>query len=1035
MKILKINIVHYYILIACSQSVYSQLVQTEFEHLNSEQGLSPSSAIHNIYQDQQGFMWFCTEDGLNRYDGYNFKIYKHDPLDSNSLGGNFATSILQDKNGIMWITLWGAGLDKFDPITETFTHYKNDSADAESLGHNFIISGYEDSNGELWFASASGLEKFDLRNNKFYHFRPNPDDSNSLDNKIVCGVYEDSGNRLWVYTQGGLNLFDRNTNRFRRFNNLPNSPSMLISMTEDASGRLWIGTVRKGLYSFDPIKMKFDQYNTDSFGNKILNDDYIISIHYDSGLLWLGTSKGMDLFDPEKKKIIAHYEYDIQNPKSLSNNRIRQIYEDRSGALWIATLGGGVNKVKNSKNIQAFKLPLGANTNIVWSMFETTDGKTWIGTDGSGLYLFDRVTDQVFNYRNDPAEHSSLSNDIVRAVFMDSKSNLWIGTHKGLNQFHDGKFIQYRNDPKNSFSISSDFISSISEDSLGNLWIGTAGGGLNRFDRSIKKFFRYHNESNNPNSLSHNHIFCLYTDKQKTLWIGTRAGLDRYNGDGTFSRFLDDPRDSSSLKGTLVSAIYEDKDGILWVGTITGGLNKFDQERKRFTHFNEKNGLPTAQVLGILEDGHDNLWISSNSGITKFDKKKQTFRTYDTHDGLQDNEFNRGAFFKNKNGVMFFGGINGFNVFHPDSIKDNPFIPPVVITSFKKNNREFKLARSITMTDEISLNHDDYVISFEFAALSFVSPQKNQYAYKLEGFDKDWIYSGHKRDVTYTNLDPGHYVFKVKGSNNDGLWNEKSTDIKIFIAPPFWKTWWFLLGIVLMIVAGIYAGMTYRIQRLLELERMRTKIAIDLHDHVGSGLTEIAILSEVGFQQPELPHETIRDKFKKIGDTARQLSQNMGDIVWLINPKYDSLGDIILQLKKSYEEIFYDCRIAFRCSPVAEWNQFHLSIENRKHLYLVLKEAINNSLKHSGCNEIKLMVHYQSNGLEVIYEDNGKGFIASDSAEGNGLPNMVHRIQSMGGLLEMDSVLGRGTRITITFSNSKKLKDERLPKGGVTGGI
>lgn len=437
MKTLKISIAHCYILIVCAQSVYSQLSQMKFEHINIDQGLSQAS-INYICQDNDGFMWFCTEDGLNKYDGYNLTIYKHDPLNPNSLSDNFIYSILQDRDGMMWIGTNGGGLNKYDPLNETFIHYKNDPTDITSLGSDFVLNGFEDKNGILWFATTNGLSRFDKITNRFFNYRHDSSDSSGINDNVIYNLFEDSQNRFWILTAAGLNQLDRKTNHFIHY---PNSPEFTISIAEETSNRIWIGTAYDGLYEFDPITNSFKK-NFKS--NTTLEKGYIESIYIGFGGMWLGSKDGLDKFDLLQKQIVEHYENDPQNPTSLSNNRVCQIYEDRSGAFWIGTIGGGINKVKASKkNIQSYSISVG-----VWSICEDQSGMIWVGTNARGLYQIDLKKNTTRIFRQDPLQSFSLSSDIVKAIYEDKKGDLWIGTHGGVNRYHDGSFVRYVHDPK-----------------------------------------------------------------------------------------------------------------------------------------------------------------------------------------------------------------------------------------------------------------------------------------------------------------------------------------------------------------------------------------------------------------------------------------------------------------------------------------------------------------------------------------------------------------------------------------------------------
>ncbi|MBX7152541.1 hypothetical protein K1X84_12940 [bacterium] len=1003
-------------LLTANHSGYAQqhlieLVPMGFEQLNVEHGLSQSS-INSIYQDQIGFMWFCTEEGLNRFDGYQFKVYKHDPTDSNSIADDFVWSILQDKSGIFWITTNTGGLDRFDPVSENFTHYRHDPNNENSLGNNFVAAVHQDKEGFLWIGTLEGLDKFDIQNNRFTHYRHDPKDSTSLLHNYVYGFYEDDSERLYAITLGGLCQFDKRTNRFLRFTNSPNRPkSRLSTICGDGKNLIWLGTYENGVYEFDQTRLTFDQFfkeHPDPL--KKINDNGIEDIYATANTLWIGTTRGLDKFDL-RHGVVAHYEHDIKYPMSLSNSHVTMIFEDRSGVLWIGTRSGGINKLQSfRKNFKQYRLTSG---DIVWSICQDQYNSIWVGSDGSGLLQFDPRSNKVINYKNNPNLQSSLSSNVIQALYLDRRGKLWIGTRMGLNRFDDGHFTRYLSDPTNPNSLSSNNIISICEDSSGNFWVGTDGAGLNRFDPLTGKCIQYKNDPQNPNSLSQNKIRRLYTDRSGKLWIGTRLGLDCFDEKKeTFSHYRHNSSDSNSLSGLVVTAIFEDKEGMMWIGTMEG-LNKFDRTTNKYTRYLSKNGLPSLHILSILEDEHNNLWICTNSGISKFNKTTQTFTNFDALDGLQS-EFSPAAY-QNKNGEMLFGGINGFNFFHPDSIRDNGFIPPLIITAFQKNNHEFRLPRSIVLADQIDLDYDDRVISFEFAALNYMLTQKNQYAYKLEGFDEDWVNASNKRSATYTNLEPGNYIFLVKGSNNDGIWNPVPTKVRIHIEPPFWKTWWFMLLIIGAVCYTVFILIRFRIQSLIKIEKIRMRIATDLHDTIGSGLTDITILTQVIMQDAKtFADQKMHSRLNRIIETSKSLTQSLAEIVWLINPSCNSIYDLVNHLKDFYQDTLSSNGIVFKVDNIEVLKDMKLSPEVRQHIYLLFKEAINNSIKHSRGNELILSMASSNNSIFISLKDNGIGFDQSYAPIGYGLSNMKKRAEICGGSLDIDSKPSEGTKITFS---------------------
>ena len=823
------------VILSLPGNAYAEESNPQFEQITVDDGLS-QSAVLAILQDSKGLIWFGTQDGLNKYDGYNLSVYKYNELDPNSLSDNFIESIYEDKLGAIWVGTESGGLNKFDRKTEQFTHYIHDPENPNSLGNNTVLSIYEDKFGTLWFGTAGGgLNKFNRETEQFTRYTDNPDDSNSLGNNTVLSIYEDQSGRLWVGTDGGgLNKFNRETEQFTHYTHNPDDPKSLshdtvLSIYEDQSSRLWIGTNGGGLNKFERETGKFTHYIHEPDNPNSLSDNTVSSIVEDRfGNLWLATSSwygnsygtALDKFSPKTGQF-NHYTHDPANPNSLSDNIIGPILRDNSEILWIGTGFGGINKLDTKKRKFTYYKHNRADIyslidNHISSIYEDRKGNLWIGTLTGGLDKFDRKTGQFTHYKYEPDNSNSLSSDNIWSVYEDKHSLLWIGTFgSGLNKFDHkiGKFTHYKHDPDNPNSLSDNTICSIYEDQEGMLWIGTFNGGLNKFDRESGQFTYYKHAPNNPKSLSDNNVFSIYEAHSGTLWIGTvNGGLNKFDRETKeFTQYKHDPNNPNSLSYDRVLSMYECPAGTFWIGTYGGGLDKFDIATETFTHYTQKDGLPNNSVVGILGDDEGNLWLSTGKGLSKFNPQTETFRNYDVSDGLQGNEFDGvKAYFKSKTGEMFFGGLNGFNAFYPDQVKDNPHIPPIVITDFKKFNQSVKLDTAISATKQIKLSYKDRFFGFEFAALDYTNPQKNQYAYKLEGFDKDWIYSGTRRYASYTNLDGGTYIFRVKGSNNDGVWNEEGTSLKIIITPPPWKTWWAYTLYVVALVGAVLGYVQWR---------------------------------------------------------------------------------------------------------------------------------------------------------------------------------------------------------------------------------
>jgi len=821
-----------FIVMGGSRGVSAQLETVVFERLSIEQGLS-QSIVECILQDSRGFMWFGTQDGLNKYDGYKFTVLRQNSKDPNSLSSNWVLSLCEDRTGLIWIGMFNGGLSSYDPASGRFTRYRAIPGDAGSLSHDLVRTIFEDSRGTLWIGTDGGLNRFDRATGRFVQYHSDPNDPRSLSSDAIRKIGEDRSGFLWIGTDDGLNRFDRATGESTRFRNVPGdqrslSNNSVRSIHRDRDGILWVGT-EDGLNAFNPRTRDFTRFMSDSRDPGSLSHRKVYSLLEDTkSVLWVGTNGGgLDRFDRKTGKFSA-YRNDPFDPLSLSYNEIYSLWEDRSGVLWIGTWGGGISKFDTKKKEFAHYKSIANNPNslsheFVWSFYEDEDGILWIGTHGGGLDRLDRHKNEFSHYRHDPRDPNSLSNDIVRVIAADRAGILWLGTNGGgICRFETktGRFRTYRNDPNDPGSLSNDEIRCIFLDRSGSLWIGTWGGGINSFDPSSGRCIRYRNDPHDPNSLSNDFVRAIYQDSTGIFWIGTHGGgLNRFDKTtGIFSRYNEIPDDSVSVSSDFVMSIYESKAGEMWIGTWGGGLDRFDRARGTFKRYTEQNGLSGNAIYGALEDEEGNLWLSSNNGLSRFNPTTEAFKNYTVQDGLQSKEFNAGAYFKSGSGEMFFGGINGFNAFHPENIRDNSYIPPIVITSFTKLNREVKLGVPASELRNLKLSYRDYVFSFEFAALDFTAPNKNLYAYMMEGLDRDWVYtSSLKRFANYTTLRPGKYVFRVKGSNNDGVWNEAGTAVAITITPPFWGTWWFR-ALALALVAAL---------ALVWYKRRRTSIFLE----------------------------------------------------------------------------------------------------------------------------------------------------------------------------------------------------------------
>jgi len=963
-----------------SQICLAQIGELVFTDITVEDGLS-NNRVLCITQDSLGFMWFGTYSGLNRYDGYESKIYKHDPNDPESLSWDYIWSMQEDNKGNLWIGTDAGGLNRFDKEREKFIRYESDDSDSTGISRNeFISTIYEDKQGKLWIGTGRGLHWYDAENDKFIRYTYAINDTHQLSSEFVTYLYEDSRNNFWVGTwHEGLKLLDRTNRTVKQFKHDPEisgsiSNNLIYSIFEDQSGLLWIGTDN----GFD--RFRFSGKNT-------------IFEHYRTSISpQISAKKIFDL-------------YERAGIEKLTNAYQESDYIDKNGNIWIGTTLAGIkfyNPMHNAFNSYKYQpcIPGGLNNSSVLAFHADANGSLWIGVDHGGLHRYNRTNHTFTYYPLEPQAPGNPFDENVMTIEEDSRGDLWIGTWaRGAYKFNrkSGKSIHYMPEVGHAESLSDPNVSAILEDSRQNIWLGTFGGGLNRYDRENDKFIRI------PGI--YEQITIIYEDRPKNLWICTTDGLYLFDSsNNTAKLWQHDANNKQSLSDNDICSIFEDNRGDLWIGT-SYGLNLFNREKDIFTVYYEKDGLPHNGIYGILEDDNGSLWLSTPKGISKFDPVNKTFTNYDASDGLQGDQFNVNACLKSITGELIFGGTNGFTIFHPDSIKENKNIPPVVITDFKIFNKTVQpgdenspLKKQICLTKKITLQHHQHSFSFKFAALDYLNPKKNQYKYILEGFNEDWVETDAKmRVATFTNLDPGEYVFRVKGSNNHGVWNEAGAAIKIIIIPPCWQTWWFRILVFLAVIGIIFALHSYQVSRRLEMERMRIRIASDLHDDVGASLTKIAVHSEI-IQTTPNPQKIIPSA-KKIGDVSRDIITTMSDIIWSIDARHDTIGDLLDRMHDFVLSTLSSQQIKVTFNNHGLDHSKKISVDKRQNIYLIYKEAINNIAKHARASEVNIQIENVESEFRMIITDNGKGFAADQKQVGHGLKNMQMRAKRMGAKL------------------------------------
>lgn len=781
----------------------AQINKIRFDRLNNEHGLSNNS-IHVIYQDSKGFIWIGTEDGLNRFDGFQVISYRNNPLKPTSISGNEITSIYEDRAGKLWIGTHHSGLNLYDPVGDKFIRFQDPSLNTSVGNPSRIVSMYEDSAGGFWLGTRYNLLKFDRATGVFTTYSL-PDNHEEI---LISALVEDQQGNFWVGTSIGLWLFDRSLAKFSFYDDLDVEPLKqdITALLLDAQGSLYIGS-RHGLYVIDTkVKKNVTHYlaNTE---NSIDPSSDIRALAASGELLWIGTNgDGLKCLNL-RSKTFTYNKFNQKDPHSLIGNNVVALCVDRSSVLWVGDSAFGISTFAPYKN--KFRLyrhnPYDDNSlsdNYIRGICEDRQGKLWVATEFGGLNCIDRQNDRVIRYQKRSSANSLNTNE-VWAVFEDHAGVLWVGLGSGGLQTLDretGRFTQVKLLP------SDEGVNVIYEDKRKNLWVGTRNGlFLIGEDRHSVNFYRQniglkHYDGDGA-------IQAILEDSTGNIWLGTDEGIVRLNPD-TMAAITYREEIGFSKDGRYVTYFLEDSQGNIWIATKGTGIHQYNRKQNQFIHIDEQQGLPHNNVYGIVDDNKGNLWLSTDKGIARFNPHTTTFKSFTISDGLQGPEFNRIAVFKSPAGEIFFGGTNGLNSFLPDEIKTNPIAPPVEILSFKVNELLMPL------TPNLELNYNQNSIAVEYAAMDFNAPTQNLYARKLEGFDTDWVQVGNKREAAYINLKPGNYTLHIKATNNDGVWNETGVAIKFTIITPFWERWWAYLLYILVVMSSFYGIYRFNINRI-----------------------------------------------------------------------------------------------------------------------------------------------------------------------------------------------------------------------------
>lgn len=1020
-----------------------------FKRLTINEGLSQNT-VYCVMQDKTGFIWVGTEDGLNKYDGYEFKIYKHENDNPKSISNSQINAMLEDPKGNFWIGT-ADGLNLFSKHTESFNKISIGNS-RETGSSNFVSSIFYDSSGNLWIGTFGGLKRYDYASKKIVDFVIKTSTLNLAASNRVQTIFEDKNKNVWVSIGNDLiriNPFNRTTIDLpvELENNLQLRKANVRVIKQGINGDLWFGTEGAGLFKYNQSAHKIFHYQHDSNKENSLPVNIIRALfQYNTNELWIGTRDGLSIFN-DNTNTFTNYKYNPYDPKSISHNSVRNILRDKSGNIWIGTYAGGLNFFSPAGNNfsyigQKSGITQGLTHRVVSSILND-NGALWVGTEGGGLNYIDRNKSIFKSYTIISAQQN-----IVKSLAKDKNGNLWIGTYDGLS-YLDVKSGNIRNYEisENDSKPENKQVYAL-QTAANGLWLGTDGRGL-KFRNETGQIKSYYHDVKNNKSISGNIVLSLLKDTGDNLWAGTDRGLSYFNAiNDSFTQFVHQPNNKYSLQQNTILSLFKDSKNRLWVGTEGGGLNYYEKKSNRFYAITTTSGLSNSVIHSIREDNTGSLWVSTNKGISKiafknvslpFRKENLEIRNYTVEDGLQSNQFTSGAAETGENGELFFGGINGLTSFFPEKIIYNTFKPRVVITDFLiKNNaveigKNSPLKKSISETDTIKLTYDQAFITFKFAALNFVNPEKNQYYYKLKGFyDDDWHFVGDQRTATYTNLDAGSYVFEVKATNNDGVFSDQIKTIKIIVSPPWWKTWWayILYAVIfggLLYLFYFYSVKTSKLTHELDFQNLSHEKDQELAQRKLSFFTNISHEIKTPLTLILAPIDkliSVNEGNNKTQNQLRLIQRNGERLVRLINQlldfrKFDS-GHMKLQtaegnIVRFTKEIFmafesYAIQRSIRLKFVSTEQRIRLWFDRDK-LEKVIYNLLSNALKFTNeGGEVTVSISLDKNNpeefLTIEIQDNGIGIP----------PHQIEKIFEQFNHYDDKGINPHGTGIGLAFS-------------------
>ncbi len=1000
--------------------VFSQEQQCSFESLSREKGLS-NPEVYSLLQDKTGFLWIGTADGLNRYNGYSFKHLKHIPFKENSLSESMVSALAEDRNGNIWAGTGADGINKIDPTTFTVTRYVHSVTDSTSLPDDHIRFLFVDSRNVLWIGCGSnGITRCDLTAMSFSQITSLRTENGVKTLSAIRSITEDRGGTVWFGSSDGeLIRYDDNKNTGEVYlmpHRVQEKNISIVSIVQDPHGVMWCGTNGGKFISFDRRSLRFIMHALPgSTATKDLPTSITTLSRDHADHVWVGTSSGVFRYT-----ISSGHMVDVTKSIThsfVANQFSRTLFVDRSNVVWIGTYTEGLVKIlslpDNIEHLQ--KAPDGAGglpNNYVRGIYEDGHGLLWIGT-GGGLTTYDSKTKGYSTVGGLSYMFNRREIKTISSVCGDSRGTIWIGTMNGVYTYRPSlkrySHILGTASPSNNYL--DNYVYEVRADHQGSIWVSTDGGGVVRLSEDGRVLQRL-NTSNHM--LPSNSVRTVLPDSNGNLWVGTfGAGVSKIDVPaGKSVSYRTNKADPSSLGNDLVLSLCKDSKNNLWIGTRTG-LNKFDSGTNTFTHFMTNDGLPNNIIVGIEEDHSSNLWISTYYGISKYNG--ESFQNFFSKDGFQD-DFNSGSSFHTTNGKLFFGGSNGLCMFIPESLKMAQSTPPIVITATKQSEHPVSVEASPGRNAAVTMEPNERIVTFEFTTLDFKNPEGNTYGYKLEGFNDTWIFSQDRRNVSYANLKEGGYVFRVKAQGRDGVWHEAATTIGLTVIPPMVERWWFYPVLIFSLsLVGIAFYRTWLLRKL-EVEKIRSKIAADLHDEIGSGLARIAVLSDIAGEQQQQSKSTKNtiETSTRIGIISRELMESIADVVWSIDPRNDRSEYLLERIHSYLTQICEEGNLGLELSD-EEIESISIEPFMKRAMLLIVKESMNNIIKHSHASHVMVQVKKKGTTLVLTIKDDGIGFNEEQLGRINGLDNMRVRAEASGGSVRITSHPQAGTTIEVVF--------------------